>query len=411
MTVGTPSSSGDADLALRRRTEEIGTALQSAVNALLASIQHGGARGQKSLQLALQIGQSAVSRLSSAVRSGDPLITLGMIPGQLVLGQMLKGAARSGVDPACLARVAEAVRQFDDFVEREFGDRAALDTLLSEWVFESRAAFELRQKAAAFKSMSALRGVQADLVLSTGIVYPGSDGAAHDGMGVEVLLGCRRLKPSGRLRLNFSSLDPNESRYQPHSLAGTPVGGMRELLVPEFSTVRDSQIASVRQGRVIETSVTGLPLGKTQGRGDDIVYAQVYNGVHRARRGAGSPTSGMASHAEPPAQCCVIDALLHDDVWPGIEPQLRLYDTVVRGIAHPDDPVRFNDRLDMVESVQSLGRGVAALRLPEFVRYPELIAHLCALRGWDAGALRAYRVKIRYPIYGSQIGMAFVLPD
>jgi hypothetical protein len=403
---------GDTDPALRRRTEAIGSELQAALGALLATIQEAGARDQKSFQSVLHIGQSAVSRLLSAVRSGDPLTTLVTIPGQVVLGQMLQGAARSRMDAALLARAGEAVRAFEAFVDQEFGDRATLDTVLSEWVLESRAAFELRQRAAAFKATAAMRGVQADLVLSAGIVYPSEGGPdRHDGMGIEALLGCRRLKPSGMLRLNFSSMTKDESRYRPLSLAGREVTGMEDLLVPAYSTVQAQQITAVREGRLIQTSVAGLPLSKRQGRGHDVVYAQVYESIHRARRGDGRPTSGMASHAEPPTECCVIDALLHDDVWRDIQPELRVYDTVIRGIAHPDDPARLGDRVDLVETVQFLGRGPDAFRLPEFTAYPELIRHACAARGWDAEKLRGYRAKIRYPLYGSQIGLAFRLPD
>ncbi|HSI50764.1 MAG TPA: hypothetical protein VLA61_21050 [Ideonella sp.] len=412
MNPQSPFSASEADLALRRHTEALGNELQSAVGALLAAVEDKGARDQKAFQAALGLGQSAVSRLLSSVRSGDPLTTLVNIPGAQVLAQMLRGAERTRLDPGLLARAAAAVQAFETFVDVQFGDRATLDTVLSEWVLESRAAIELRQKTLAFKATSALRGVQADLVLSTGIVYPSRDNPErHDGIGIDALLGCRRLKPSGLLRLNFSSLSPEESRFKALSLNGQPVTGMQDLLLREFSSVQPEQLQTEQNGRVIQTSVFGLPLSREQGRGHDIVYVQVYNNAHRARRGAGGPTSGMAAHAEPPTECCVIDALLHDDVWPDIQPELRLYDTVIRGIAHPDDPSRFGDRMDMVESVQFLGRGPEAFRLPEYARYPELIRRACAEREWNASKLRGYRIKVRYPIYGSQIGMAFRLLD
>jgi hypothetical protein len=390
----------------------VGAELQAALTALLGSLEQAGARDQKSFQSALHIGQSAVSRLLSAVRSGDPLTTLVAIPGPIVLKQMLQGAASSGLDKQCLARATQAVRAFESFVDQEFGDRAALDAVLSEWVIESHAGFDLRHRAVAYKSAAALRGVQADLVLSTGIVYPSQTGTdRHDGLGIDILLGCRRLKPSGLLRLNFSTMTKDQTRYKPLSLSGQAVEDVKDLLVPAFSTVQPSQISTLRQELLTQTSVAGLPLGKSQGRGHDMVHAQVYQGMHRARRGEGKPTSGMAAHAEPPTECCVIDALLHEDVWPDIQPEVRIFDTVIRGIAHPDDPSRNGDRLDRGESVQALGRGPDAFRLPEFSAYPDLIRHACEARGWDANKLRGYRVKVRYPVYGSQIGLAFRLPE
>jgi hypothetical protein len=84
---------------------------------------------------------------------------------------------------------------------------------------------------------------------------------------------------------------------------------------------------------------------------------------------------------------------------------------VVRGITHPDNPLRQGDRLDMQETVVFLGRGLSAFRIAEFPRYTELIQHACDKLGWDTRRLRGFRCKIRYPLYGCQIGLAFPLPE
>jgi hypothetical protein len=402
----------EADFALRQRAEAVGSALRGALAELVQAVESGGARDQRDYQSVLHIGQSAVSRLLAAVRSGDPLTTLVSVPGGSVLGQMLQGAARSRLDRDLVNRASAAVRAFEDFVDREFGDRASLDIVLGEWVLESRAQLESRQRAMAYKTMAALRGVQADLVLSAGILVPsGTDAGLHDGLAIEALLGCRRLKPSGVLRLNFQSMASDLAQHRPQSPAGQDADGLAGLLLHPHSTVRPEQISSVRQQRLIQTTVHGLPLSRQQGPGQDIVHARVYHAAHRARRGDGGPTSGMAAHAEPPTACCVIDALLHDDVWPGVVPEPLCYDTVVRGIAHPDDPARAGDRIELHEKPQFLGHGPEAFRLPEFSGYPALIREVCAARDWDPARLRGWRLKVPYPIYGAQLALAFRLPD
>ena len=64
-----------------------------------------------------------------------------------------------------------------------------LEAVLSDWVHESRSTFELRHKAAAFKAMSALRGVRADMTLNCGIVHPAAGSVAVEPVGdVEALL-------------------------------------------------------------------------------------------------------------------------------------------------------------------------------------------------------------------------------
>lgn len=403
-----------ADQQLRQRAEEVGRGLQQAVLALINELRDRGLRDQKAMQGALQLSQSAVSRLVSSVRQGDPLATMCSIPGPEALRQMLKGASRSGADHQRLQSLESAVTEFERFVDAEMGDRTTLDSVLSDWVRESRASFELRHKAAAFKAMSALRGLQADLVFNTGIVAPSGHSTRFDCIGIDGVLGCRRTRPSAVLHLVGYTLVPDAGRVQITGLDRKPPTGMPDLMVPGFSNVPSDSVATEVHAGVMKTRVQGLPLGRSRPDGADLVCAQWLHGLHRPGRGpsdAGAPTAGIAGQAEPPTACYVVDALLHDEVWPGVKPELRLYDTVVRGVAHPDDPARAGDRLDMLETVDYLGRGLEAFRMPEYPRYTELIRHACETAGWDPSKFRGYRCTVRYPVYGAQIGLSFELPS
>jgi hypothetical protein len=111
-----------------------------------------------------------------------------------------------------------------------------------------------------------------------------------------------------------------------------------------------------------------------------------------------------------PTQTLILDVLLHEDVWPGCEPELVVYDTVVRGVANPNDASRNFDRLDVAESIEFLGRGAANFWAAEVEDYPRLIEYACGKLGWDAEKFRGYRCRIRYPIYGSQVCMSFTPP-
>ena len=400
----------EADATLRRRAEETGDALRSSIESLLAELARRGMRDQRAMQGALKLSQSAISRIISSVRSGDSLATLSSIPGPEALRQMVKGASTAGVDADCVQKVEDAVADLERFLDSEIGDRGTLEAVLSDWVHESRGTFELRHKAAAFKAMSALRGVRADMVLSGAIIHPSASSTeVYDTIAIDALLGCRRVRPSGMLRLFGSHPEPEGSRFTVTNLGGKPIAAMPDMLVPAFSTIPVDSIRTTHHGQFFETTVSELPLGKGLEPGEDLVCAQMYRGLHRARRGDGPPTSGIGGWAEPPSEYFLVDALLHEDVWPDAKPETIVYDTVVRGMAHPDDQARQGDRLDLIESVQSLGVGPEAFRIPEFARYPELVRSLCATLGWDAGKLRGYRCKVRYPIYGSQINLAFPL--
>lgn len=411
--MGFPTTSPrPADAALRRNAEETGDELRASVEALLAELARRGLRDQRAIQGALNLSQSAISRLVSSVRSGDSLATLSSIPGPEALRQMVQGATKSGVDRAFVDRVERAVKGLEHFLDQHVGDRGTLDAVLSDWVHESRSTFEQRHKMAAFKAMSALRGVRADLILNAAIVHPSAAGpAVYDSIGLDALLGCRRLRPRAELRLVGWQMPPADSGFAISNLEGGAIAATGDMLLPGFSSVPGERLATRLHRGSFETVVSGLPLGEAGVQGEDLVCAQLYRGLQRARRGDGPPSSGVAGQAEPPCETFVVDALLHPDAWPGIAPEVRIFDTVVRGIAHPDDLSRQGDRLELQETAHFLGTGPDAFRLPEFPRYPELVRHACERAGWDAELLRGWRCRVRHPIHGSQIGLAFSLQE
>ena len=106
----------------------------------------------------------------------------------------------------------------------------------------------------------------------------------------------------------------------------------------------------------------------------------------------------------------IFDLLVHEDVWPRCDPELRIYDTVVNGVADVNDPTRDIDRLDLAESVQPLGQGTSRFRATEVPNYLDLLNYVCRKVGWDGERFRAYRCRIHYPFYGSQTCMVFDPP-
>lgn len=80
------------------------------------------------------------------------------------------------------------------------------------------------------------------------------------------------------------------------------------------------------------------------------------------------------------------------------------------GSASPNDPSRDVDRLDVVQSIQPLGKGIAKFRAAENPGHIDMLRYVCERRQWDGDKLRGYRCRIECPIYSSEIVMAFDLP-
>jgi hypothetical protein len=112
----------------------------------------------------------------------------------------------------------------------------------------------------------------------------------------------------------------------------------------------------------------------------------------------------------PPSATRLLDVLVHDDVYPDSEPTVHIYDTVVDGVASVNDRSRDIDRLDMLEQVQSLGRGLSRFRASDVPQYFDMLRDVFETVGWNGEQFRGYRCRIEYPFYGSQIVMAFDPP-
>ena len=98
---------------------------------------------------------------------------------------------------------------------------------------------------------------------------------------------------------------------------------------------------------------------------------------------------------------------MHEDLYSGQDPALRLYDASFEGVASPNDPTRDIDQIDMIESITSLGKGVRGFRSSEIGRYGELVGHVLERTGFDGSRMRGYRCRVDYPLYGSQVVMMF----
>ncbi len=111
-----------------------------------------------------------------------------------------------------------------------------------------------------------------------------------------------------------------------------------------------------------------------------------------------------------PSRLLMFDVLVHKDIYPGADPQLLIYDTVIKGVADINDQSRDIDRMELLEAIHPLGMGSAKCRNANVPRYIELLRSVYSHLQWNDLEFRGYRCAIDYPIYGTQVVMAFTLP-
>jgi hypothetical protein len=217
--------------------------------------------------------------------------------------------------------------------------------------------------------------------------------------------GLRRVRPG--LIVNYDMIHTSGPML---TIFGEPVEGLEGLLLEPFCTkpLPELQVTHLR-GRT-QYTLSGDEVGVQSAV--DLVHVTLLEGkreLHRASGEAPRKTT-MAVGFATPSRIGIFDVPLHDDVYPGQQPTLHLYRAIPGSVSDPNDPGRDVDRLDMIESIQPLGRGVAKFRSAENPVYLDMLKYICEQRRLDPGALRGFRCQIKFPVFSSELMMAFDLP-
>jgi len=406
-----PHSHADADpgAALEVRIARTGEDLLEAFRGVLGSVPDQP-QGPQALAKRIHIDKVLASRLLKAVRSPDAMSVLHRMPGPEPLRRVLRAASKQGADADLVERAERAVARFEGLIRDDLGDRGALDAIVSAWVPEARREFELRRKQTAYRAMSQLKGAEARAILATVVLHPAADGQTLDIVWINGLIGLHRIRPGAAVKLVTRRIVPEESGRAPFTLSGDRIEEGQLALYDDYCSDPPPRVELHRAGDVIHYTLADGAFGP--GAVQDVVTAEVNRGEMRRYVPRETRRKGYVfAEAALPARALQLDAIVHREVYPGSDPTLRLYDTAFEGVADVNDPGREIDQLDLLESVEFLGQGVARIGSSVVPRYTRMIGDVFARLGWDRSAYRAYRCLIDYPVYGTQVALCFDPPQ
>lgn len=397
---------------INARITGVGDRLASALRAVLELVP-GGPHNPQELASILGVSKDTAHRLMTALRKRDPLAVTYMVPGPEPLRRVVKACIRSGVSRQQARPAEEAIREFARLIQQQAGDRSGLDAIISAWLPTARARFEIAAKQLGYRSMRQLKGIAADVTFSTTFLHPGSDPARLDHVRLAGYLGVRRVRPNAGLKIGARSAVSVALPGQdaPRTLEGEPVEDLQGVVLDRFCSQPPVTLQVHRKGQdVIYMLDWGDAVGLPSAR--DVVLGEVRrNGMRRYRTADDMRTkSGLCVDISVPAQMAVCDLILHDDAYPDWEPAVRVIEMGALGYPEVNDESRDMDVLDVVETVQSLGRGIDQFRCEEISDYVELLRYTCAKLGWDPGHFRGYRCQVVYPIVGSVLQLACDVP-
>ncbi|MFN7021056.1 MAG: hypothetical protein ACK4WH_06980 [Phycisphaerales bacterium] len=396
----------------------VGASLLRAVESLVHTVVKPGA-GPVALARALGLDKVLASRVLKAIRQQDPVASIFFMPGPEPLRAMVRAADRRGSPKRAVEAAAAAVADFERLIDVQIGDRSLLDSILSAWIPDARAEFELRRKQAAFKALSQLRGVQADAVMATCVLAPSQQQGLMDVVWVHGLTGLHRVRPGVVVKIASRRMSSEPSARRAARLDGRTIDDDAPPLLDEFCS---DPTPEVRVHRVKDSMFYTLG-GNGFGAGSavDVMFAEVNRAElkHPSVLAAASRKPGSAgdrrgayffSETVVPAKSLQFDLVVEESLFGTQEPMLRLYDTAFEGVADAFDPRRDLDRLDMLESIVPLGRGLTGVRSGVAPRYQELMHRVMREVGCDPARFTTYRCAISYPLYGSQTAMVFPTP-
>lgn len=368
------------------------------------------ARTPAEFQRVLKLDRNLSSRLLRAVRLHDPLACLNRLPGPTGI-RVLLGAARKLTQTRELVGPAQqALTVVEQLVLNELGEWKALEAAISGWLPEAREQFQMTNRQTAFRAMSNIKGVMADAELSVTLIYPGSANAEWvDRAGITGLCRMKRLRPGVPMGLLHGSSIVPPPGTQRLTLNGEPIDARHEApLLREFCSRPTPQFDVQVKGETVHYLLKGDGVGVDSMV--DLLFADVMRGRYPAHSSVSPRPATPGAVIDVPVKTLIVDVLVHEEVWPAVEPELRMYDTAGRGIANPTDSVRDMDRIDVLESILSMGTDISRFRTKEVERYPEMVRFVCERLGWDSGRFRGYRCRVDYPVYGTQVSMIFQPP-
>lgn len=411
MTQTTPAQSGPIRVEVPRSAIEgdileVGTELLASIGDVVGSVSRPGTGPVATARL-LDVDKVLMSRVLKALRAGDTIEGLSAMPGPEPLRRLVAQAAGKHVlRPGVAERACAAIERYEHLIKHTMGDRSRLDSLLSAWAPSARREFELRRKQAAFKALSQIKGAQADVNHATALLAPSSEDPERiDVVWVTGFLGLTRLRPGAPLNFASRRVQTPAVARQPLSLTGEPVHSGESMLIAEFCSRPTPRLSVSRVDQSVFYAVQDDALGAADAV--DLVYGEINRAEIPRYVPAGSGRKGYF-FAEVNVPCVVLqfDVLLHRDLYPEREPELIIYDTAFHGVASVNDRTRDVDRLDLIESVDSLG-APPRLRSADVPRYTELAELAARSAGFDLKDFRGCRTRIDYPLYGSQVTMAF----
>lgn len=353
-----------------------------------------------------EVNKDIGSRLVACCELEDPLELAYRFLSPAVLRRVVRAAREQGLPTA--AQADQAVDEFEKVVRAEFGDQSKMNVLIGSMHPDLRAEAEAAQKQSAFRGMSQLHGLFAEVSIQVCALIRNPDPSVFDRTVAEGCLGLRRLRPGPPVVLGSWQIDSTSGKQ----VAAPGV----EIVTADWGAVVGIpqapggstwvQPRAVVTGALAQACIDAEVLGSKSSVSFGTI--QRFRGQPCGPAGPeASPWCGVGQLVAVPSKLLVFDLLVEEGLFGGVEPRLVIYDTAMRGVSRLFDPTREFDRLDLCEQVDTLSSGPFGHRSTDVPFIPELLTTMLDVSQVAGRRFKGYRLRQSYPVYGSQVAFAF----
>lgn len=388
--------------------EVIGTRIQDALRRLLQGTDIDLKR-PTTLTGAWGVELTLATRVLQAVRQPDPVSSLQLLPTPKGLSSFLVIAREHCADPTSLRDALAALEAYEELIKRLGGKKTDLDTFVARRLDHSRERIEQSAKQNISRGYSSLIGVQAAASVLSCFVFPSEEPGWCDELVVHGYHGLRRLRPELPLLLGSREiLDDEPSRQVTlERLRGGAIcqEGMTTALLP-FCTDPLPEIEIITDGNKLIYALPAEPQDKLPTE-LDVFFSSMHRRADPMLGSSDNPRARYAFIPQNPSRYMIMDVFVHQDVWPGVEPELIL--ARVGNPSAPDLLAHTLDRADYIETLQRLGNSASAIPHRHYLNQLSLVRFIHEQMGWEVGEFRLYRCIVKYPVVGLWYTIQFPL--
>jgi hypothetical protein len=351
------------------------------------------------------VNKDVSSRIVACCQFEDPFEFAYRCPSPATLRRVVRAAGERGTPTARPA--GAAVDEFERFVRAEFGDQSTMNVLIGSLHPDLGAKAEAAQKQSAFRGMSQLHGLFAEVSITVAVISRAETPGRLDQSWADGCIGLRRLRPGPPIVIGAYQVDPTTGIREPASGVRVLPEDWGDVLGAEHAPggspwVRPRVVSS---DGAVQTRIEDDVLGTRSA----VSYGTIgfERGAMQTTANGRSPWCGLGQLVSVPAKLLLYDLLVEEGLFDDAAPRLVIYDTAMRGTSPLFDPSREFDRLHLHERVTELAPGPEGHRSSDALFLPDLVRFLLDQPWLTGRRFRGYRLRQAYPVYGSQVAFGF----